>query len=97
MRRQGIQTGRTEPKLVLALNKAGGLSDEFSALTDEEIHGFANNVTKGDPARGEIIFRKKELSCVMCHAQDGRLVDAVWSRGLYLTCTGKTGLRLMRP
>lgn len=63
--------GRNEPNLVLALNKAGSLSDGSSGLTDEEIHAISYEVTKGDAARGEKIYRRKELGCVMCHALGG--------------------------
>jgi putative heme-binding domain-containing protein len=62
--------GRNEPDLVLALNKAGSLSSEVP-ITDEEIHQIAYVVTKGDPARGEKIYRRKELGCVLCHAIGG--------------------------
>jgi putative heme-binding domain-containing protein len=63
--------GRNEPNLVLALNKAGGLSDLTSTLTDDEIHTIAYEVTKGNPANGEKIYRRKELSCVVCHSIGG--------------------------
>jgi len=63
--------GRNEPTLVMALNRAGGLSDPSTALTDEEIHGIAYNVTKGNPVNGERIYRQKQLGCVMCHAVGG--------------------------
>ena len=63
--------GRNEPNLVLALNRAGGLSDPSAALTDEEIHSIAYNVTRGDPANGEKIYRNKQLGCVLCHSIGG--------------------------
>jgi putative heme-binding domain-containing protein len=63
--------GRNEPNLVLALNKAGGLSDPSAALTDEEIHAIAYEVTKGDAVRGEKIYRRNELGCVLCHSIGG--------------------------
>jgi putative heme-binding domain-containing protein len=62
--------GRNEPDLVLALNRAGSLSSEVP-ITDEEIHQIAYVVTKGDPVRGEKIYRRKELGCVLCHAIGG--------------------------
>jgi putative heme-binding domain-containing protein len=63
--------GRNEPDLVLALNRAGSITDETHALTDEEIHRIAYDVTRGDPARGELVYRRKELGCVICHAIGG--------------------------
>jgi putative heme-binding domain-containing protein len=62
--------GRNEPDLVLTLNRAGSLSSE-APITDEEIHQIAYVVTKGDPVRGETIYRRKELGCVLCHAIGG--------------------------
>ncbi len=63
--------GRNEPDLVLALNRAGGLSDGTQGLTDEELHAIAYNVTKGDAVKGETIYRRKELGCMPCHAIGG--------------------------
>jgi putative heme-binding domain-containing protein len=69
--RAAREGGRNEPNLVLALNKAGGLSDASQNLTDEEIHSIAYEVTKGDPARGEKLYRRQELACMTCHAIGG--------------------------
>jgi putative heme-binding domain-containing protein len=63
--------GRNEPDLVLALNKAGSLSDSSQNLTDEEIHAIAYVVTKGDAARGEKLYRRKDLGCMSCHSIGG--------------------------
>jgi putative heme-binding domain-containing protein len=62
--------GRNEPDLVLALNRAGGLTSD-APITDEEIHAIAYQVTRGDPMRGEAIYRRKELGCIVCHAIGG--------------------------
>jgi putative heme-binding domain-containing protein len=62
--------GRNEPDLVLALNRAGSLSSE-TPITDEEIHQIAYVVTRADPVRGEKIYRRKELGCVLCHSIGG--------------------------
>jgi putative heme-binding domain-containing protein len=69
--RAAREGGRNEPNLVLALNKAGGISDASQNLTDEEIHSIAYEVTKGDPARGEKLYRRQELACMSCHAIGG--------------------------
>lgn len=63
--------GRNEPDLILAIARAGGLSDEGQNLTDEELHRIAYNVPKGDAARGEKVYRRKELACITCHAIGG--------------------------
>ena len=69
--RAAREGGRNEPNLVLALNRAGGLSDPSAALNDNEIHAIAYEVTKGDPVRGESIYRSKQLGCVLCHSVGG--------------------------
>jgi putative heme-binding domain-containing protein len=69
--RAAREGGRNEPNLVLALNRAGGLSDASAALNDDEIHTIAYSVTKGDPANGEKIYRNKQLGCVLCHSIGG--------------------------
>jgi putative heme-binding domain-containing protein len=69
--RAAREGGRNEPDLVLALNRAGGLSDASAGLTDDEIHTIAYSVTRGDPATGEKIYRNKQLGCVLCHAIGG--------------------------
>ncbi len=69
--RAAREGGRTDPNLVIALNKAGGLTDAGAALTDNEIHSIAYEVTKGNPVNGERIYRNKQLGCVICHAIGG--------------------------
>ena len=64
--------GRNEPDLVWALTRGTALEDEAQMLSDVEIKQLADTVGKeGDPARGETIFRRKELACVTCHAIGG--------------------------
>jgi putative heme-binding domain-containing protein len=63
--------GRNDPNLVMALNRAGGLSDASAELTEGEIHSIAYEVTKGNPANGEKVYRNKQLGCVMCHSIGG--------------------------
>ncbi len=69
--RAAREGGRNDPNLVLALNRSGNLADASSGLTENEIHAIAYNVTKGDPASGEKIYRRKELGCVLCHSVGG--------------------------
>ena len=70
--RAAREGGRNEPELVLAFTRSGGLDEGAASLTDTELKQLAADVTKkGDPARGEIIYRRKELACLNCHAIGG--------------------------
>ena len=69
--RAAREGGRTDPNLVMALNKAGGLTDASDGLTESDIHSIAYEVTKGNPANGETIYRQKQLGCALCHAIGG--------------------------
>jgi putative heme-binding domain-containing protein len=70
--RAAREGGRNEPELVLALTRGSGLDEGEVSLTEAELKQLAADVTKkGDPARGEEIYRRKELSCVNCHAIGG--------------------------
>jgi putative heme-binding domain-containing protein len=64
--------GRQEPALVKVLNAALGLAARSEALTPEARRGWVEAAARtGDAARGEAIFRRKELSCLKCHAIGG--------------------------
>ncbi len=65
--------GRHEPELMLALEKAGGLSDTGSeTLGSESMKQWAAQAeAQGDPYRGEQIYRRPELGCIACHAIGG--------------------------
>lgn len=69
--RAAREGGRNEPNLVMALNKAGSLSDPSAALNENEIHAIAFEVTKGKAENGEKVYRRKELGCTLCHALGG--------------------------
>jgi putative heme-binding domain-containing protein len=70
--RAAREGGRNEPDLVLALTRAAGLDQGAATLTDAELKQLASDVSqKGDPARGEILYRRKELACISCHAIGG--------------------------
>ncbi len=70
--RAARESGRSEPELVLALTRAAALEDADKMLTAEEIKQLSKAVaSKGDPARGEKIFRRAEFGCVSCHAIGG--------------------------
>ena len=70
--RAAREGGRNEPDLILAITRSGGLDEGEVSLTEAELKQLVADVAaKGDPARGEAIYRKKELSCVACHAIGG--------------------------
>lgn len=70
--RAATATGRSEAKLVEVLTRAGDLSAAKRILTPNEMKEFTTDVlAHGDPARGEAIFRRKELACFKCHAVAG--------------------------
>jgi putative heme-binding domain-containing protein len=66
------RSGRQEPSLVAILNRAVGLATRARELSPGEMKALVAAVAeKGDPARGEAVFRRKELSCFQCHAIAG--------------------------
>ena len=70
--RAAREGGRSEPELVLALTRSSGLDEGEVALTDAELKQLAADaLKKGDPARGEAVYRRKDLACVNCHAIGG--------------------------
>ena len=59
-------------QLQAAIRKAGGISSEPKKYTADEIAVLVADVkAKGDPHRGEAIYRRKELQCLNCHAIGG--------------------------
>ena len=70
--RAARESGRSEPELVLALTRSSGLDEGEVTLTEAELKQLASDVLKkGDPARGEVVYQRKDLSCVNCHAIGG--------------------------
>ncbi len=64
--------GRSDPALVGPLGKIAGISAEAEPFSQQEMDQFIADVQKqGDPARGEEVFRRAELSCLNCHAVAG--------------------------
>ena len=64
--------GRSLQSLALALPSSAGLKDEDITLSKSEIRALTKAVEQGgDPARGEMVYRKLELGCVVCHAIGG--------------------------
>jgi putative heme-binding domain-containing protein len=72
----GVRTvrlsGKDFPDLVTALTKAGGITPGPHRLSPEEMRQMVANVLeKGDPARGETVFRRKDQACLNCHCVGG--------------------------
>ncbi len=64
--------GTQHQALVPVLLKAAGLSVAGAQLSAEEMRALAQEaLAKGDPARGEALYRREELACVACHAIGG--------------------------
>ncbi|MCE9605768.1 MAG: HEAT repeat domain-containing protein [Planctomycetia bacterium] len=71
-----VRTARASAKpdeaLIEALKKAGGITGAGLQLTPAETLALVEEVkTKGNAARGEALFHRKDLSCLKCHAIGG--------------------------
>jgi putative heme-binding domain-containing protein len=61
--------GRSDAALIDTLTQAAKLTAAAKPPTPDELKQFAADVAaKGDPARGEAIFRRADLGCFKCHA-----------------------------
>jgi putative heme-binding domain-containing protein len=61
--------GRSDEDLVSALGKAAGINEDTAPVTPELVAGLVAEVEKsGNAARGELVFRRNDLSCMKCHA-----------------------------
>lgn len=61
--------GRSDAALSDSLSKAAGISTVAKPLSKEEIKLLSDEVVeKGDPDRGELVFRRADLSCMKCHS-----------------------------
>lgn len=61
--------GRSDAALSDVLGKIAGISADPTPPTPEEVARIADQVlAHGDAARGEAIFRRKDLSCMKCHS-----------------------------
>ncbi len=64
--------GRNDMELVVALARAAGLAADSQAFTAQLAKDLATKAAKdGDPARGEMIYRREALACIGCHAIGG--------------------------
>jgi putative heme-binding domain-containing protein len=65
-------TGRPDEGLAEVLTKAGGLTFGARTLSPKEMEALMTEVaSRGDPARGELVFRRKDQVCLKCHAVGG--------------------------
>jgi putative heme-binding domain-containing protein len=70
--RSARASGRDAGLLIDALTKAGQIKTGPRELSGEELRQFLDDVVKkGDAARGEAIYRRKDLNCLKCHAIGG--------------------------
>ncbi len=61
--------GRNDAALSAALSELAGISAQPQTYTKPQIAELAAQVmAKGDPHRGEAIFRRADLSCIKCHS-----------------------------
>jgi putative heme-binding domain-containing protein len=65
-------SGHSDAALVDVLGKAAGIGAEGPPPTPEQLQRLVAEVmAKGDPARGEAIFRRGDLGCMKCHSVSG--------------------------
>jgi putative heme-binding domain-containing protein len=65
-------SGAEHPALAAALAKAGGLAEQPALPAGAERDAILRDViARGDPARGEAVFRRKDSACLKCHAIAG--------------------------
>ena len=61
--------GRSDVELSTVLSHAAGIVADAHPPKPEEVAALVQEVSdKGDPARGEQIFRRADLSCMRCHS-----------------------------
>jgi putative heme-binding domain-containing protein len=62
-------SGRQDAELAALFTKSANLDSISTSITPEEMQTLMEEVrSKGDPARGEAIFRRKDLACLQCHS-----------------------------
>jgi putative heme-binding domain-containing protein len=61
--------GLTDAALVDSLGRAAGITTDVKPPNPAELAALVSEVAaKGDPARGEDVFRRTDLNCMTCHA-----------------------------
>jgi putative heme-binding domain-containing protein len=70
--RTARSTGRDTAELIDALTKAGKLTFGVRKLSADEMKQMIADVAKqGDAARGETVYRRRDMVCMKCHALGG--------------------------
>jgi putative heme-binding domain-containing protein len=65
-------SGRSDASLVAALSQAAGINAEPVELGGDQLQRLGEEVmANGDATRGELIFRRAEVSCLKCHSVSG--------------------------
>lgn len=65
-------SGQPAEDLIAALTKAGDLGAARKPPTADEVKALAADAVRtGSAARGELVYRRKELQCLACHAIAG--------------------------
>ncbi len=64
-------SGRASQALIDAFAKSGSLGETNRVWTPEEKAALLAELPHGDPARGEAVFRREDLTCLKCHAVAG--------------------------
>ncbi len=65
-------SGQPDQSLIGAIQEAGELNNAGWKLTPELVASLVQEVSeRGDPHRGQAIFRRRELQCLKCHAIGG--------------------------
>ena len=69
--RAAREAGKNGAKLLAALTPLAGMTDAEAKMPKDfkALAGFAKQ--NGDPARGELIYRRAALACTVCHAIGG--------------------------
>jgi len=66
------RSGQSLPDLVAALGRAGQLQQSPWNLTDEQKRQLLDDAfARGDAARGQLVYRRAELTCQQCHGIGG--------------------------
>ena len=65
-------SGQPADDLIAALTKAGDLAAARKPPTEAEVKALAADaITNGSAARGETVYRRKDMQCLACHAYAG--------------------------
>jgi putative heme-binding domain-containing protein len=67
--RRMYAVGRSDAALSSVLEQAAKIAGDVQLPTGDDLAAFISEVaSNGDPARGEDVFRRTDLSCMKCHA-----------------------------